>query len=415
MSGKAILILVAAFSFLFVLRGKEILDFSTSTVDNYISYYSKTNSHSIAVSGANMAASQIFINRSWKAGYKNLDFSSGKLNVTVDSFGYDNRRITSIGTYNGYKDTVIAILSPKNFAQYGNFYNSSAAWWATGDTLSGPFHINDYIQCYGNPVFLGYATTKKGVQKYNAQSKPEFLGGLETGVEIPLEFDTSQIRLAAYNNGKIFSDTTKKNKVTDVQLEFFSNGNVKYQVRIDNKAWTSPVTKPLSTLAPNGVIFIERGNLFIKGKLNGQATIVASRKGSTKAGMIHIVDDISYNKNPLTDPTSTDMLGLVAENFVQVDFDSKRGDIDIHASIYSQKDGLVIEKYDQYPGAYKMNLVGGIIGEKVRPTAKYKVIGGIPYPTNGYSYVHKFDTRFYKFVPPYFPKTKYFRVVAWYE
>ncbi|MEB2354985.1 MAG: hypothetical protein OZ915_07400, partial [Ignavibacteriales bacterium] len=65
--------------------------------------------------------------------------------------------------------------------------------------------------------------------------------------------------------------------------------------------------------------------------------------------------------------------------------------------------------------AHKMNLIGGIIGQKVQPTAKYQLVGGKYIPVKGYSYIHKFDSRFTKVTPPYFPSTKFFRVVSWYE
>src|SRR5690606_11136615 len=110
-----------------------------------------------------------------------------------------------------------------------------------------------------------------------------------------------------------------------------------------------------------------------------------------------------------------DMLGIVAENKVTVTYDNSRGDINIQGSIFSQKDGLVIEKYDQYSTAHKMNLVGGVIGQKIQPTAKYQLNNGKYVPIKGYSYVHKFDTRSTKVRPPYFLSTKYYRVVSWYE
>ncbi len=131
--------------------------------------------------------------------------------------------------------------------------------------------------------------------------------------------------------------------------------------------------------------------------------------------MIHITDDIRYNKNPLSDPTSTDMLGLIAEKNVQVDFNLTTGNLDIHASMYSQQDGLVIEDYASYPTANNMNIIGGVIGQQVRATATYAWNGSAYVPTHGYSYVHKFDERFNKTVPPFFPKTKYYKVVTWLE
>ena len=413
MGGKVSLLLIMGFSGLFGIMGQNLLNFSNEASDNFYDYYTDTRSHNIAVSGANMAANKLFVDKTWMDGWDDISIDGGSLTVTVEKFNINNRRIYSIGSYRGASDTVIVTLQPKNFAQYGNFYDENGAWWATGDTLRGPFHTNDWIRTYGRPVFLGNATTKKGVKLFNKHAHPEFHGSLESGVYIPLEFDTSIIRIAAFDNGKIFTDTTGKKKTTDVDLVLNSDGTVKYSVNIDNKGWTPDVTVPLNTLAPNGVIYVEKGNVFIKGTLNGQLSVIATGKGTE--GTIHITGDVKYNKDPRIDPTSTDMLGLIGAEKVQLDFDPTRGDIDIQASIYSQEDGLVIEKYKDYPAAHNMNLLGGVIGKELRATAEYKWDGTKYIVTNGYSYVHTFDERFYDIVPPSFPNTKYFKIVSWLE
>jgi len=417
MGGKAALLLVLGFSSLFAIMGTEMLKSANDSTDNYVNYFEQTKAHNIAVSGANMAANEIFITKYWTAGYSGLQFDNGSLSVTVDSINTFDKVITSIGEFDGVSDTVIVYLQPKNFAQYGNFYNSMAAWAATGDTFSGPFHTNDFLKCYGDPVFLGYATTQNGVDLYHndGTDHPEFHGGLQEGVFIPLEFDTSIIRQAAYTGGKIFSDTTGSNQIIDTKFVLLADGTADYSINIGSSGWSPVINEPLSTLAPNGVIYVEKGNVYIEGTLNGQVSIVASTKGNVGAGKIHITDDLRYNNNPLSDPSSTEMLGLIAERNVQVDFNLATGDLDIHASMYSQLDGLVIEDYASYPTANNMNIIGGVIGEKVRATAKYAWNGTQYVPTNGYSYVHKFDERFNKTVPPFFPKTKYYKVVAWYE
>jgi hypothetical protein len=415
MGGKVSLLLILGFSGLFGIMGQNLLNFSNEASDNFYEYYNETRSHNIAVSGANMASNKLFMDRTWMNGWDDISIDGGSLTVTVETFGTYNRRIYSIGSYRGASDTVIVTLQPKNFAQYGNFYDKNGAWWATGDTLRGPFHTNDWLRAYGTPVFLGNATTKKGVKLFNKFAHPEFHGDLDEGVEIPLEFDTSIIRIAAFDNGKIFRDTTGSNKITDVNLELNSDGTVKYSINIDKKGWTPDVTVPINTLAPNGVIYVEKGNVFIKGTLNGRLSVIATRVGTIHSGNIHITGDVKYNKDPRIDPESTDMLGLIAGEKVQLDFDPTRGDIDIHASIYSQNDGLVIEKYKDYPGAHNMNLVGGIIGKELRATAKYAWDGNKYIVTNGYSYIHTFDERFYDIVPPSFPNTKYFKIVSWLE
>ncbi len=417
MGGKVSIILVMMFSALFALFGRNILRNSVNVTENFSGYYSVTRAQSIAISGANMAINKLFLDKNWKAGFNNLAFAYGSINVKIDTFGWDDRKITSTGTYNGVTKKVEILLEPENFAMFGNFYNVFGnVWAATGDTFNGRFHANDWINCYGDPVFMGAATTTKGVKLYDKFSHPEFHGGTKVTPTIPIEFDTAAIRTAAYDNGKIFRDTTNKGKATYVDLNFLSNGNVAYKLKIGSGSWTTVKTVPLTTLAPNGVIYVEKGNIIVQGTLNGRATIVASQKGTdVNLGQIQIANTIQYEKNPLTDPSCDDMLGMVAENQVRVLFDNSRGNINIHGSIFSQKDGLVIDNYSSYTKAYNMNLVGGVIGQKVQPTAVYKLINGKYVPVNGYSYVHKYDNRFLKVRPPYFPSTKFYRVVSWYE
>jgi len=417
MGGKVSLILVMSFSVLFALFGRNILNSSVMVTENYSDYYSNARARAIAISGANLAINKLFLDKNWMAGFPTTNFSSGTFKVKIDTIGYDSRKITSVGQFYNKTKTVEIVLEPVNFSIFGNFYNVfNNVWAATGDTFQGRFHANDWINCYGDPVFMGPATTSKGVKLYDKYSHPEFLGGTKVVDPIPLQFDTSVIRIAAYTGGKVFRDTTNKGKATYLDLNFQADGNVQYKQKIGSGSWTATKTVPLTSLAPNGVIYVEKGNITVQGTLNGRATIVASQKGTDASlGQIQIANSIQYSKNPLTDPSSTDMLGMVAENLVRVLYDNSRGDINIHGSIFSQKDGLVIDNYSSYSKAYKMNLVGGVIGQKVQPTATYALKNGKYVPTNGYSYIHKFDTRFTKVRPPFFPGTKSYRVVSWYE
>ena len=88
------------------------------------------------------------------------------------------------------------------------------------------------MNCYYKPVFFGPVTTSKGIKLYNAASKPEFFGGTKITEPVPLAFDTSIIRTAAYDNGKIFRDSTGSGKLTTVDLNFLSNGDVKYRLKL---------------------------------------------------------------------------------------------------------------------------------------------------------------------------------------
>jgi len=415
MGGKVSIILVMLFSAVFAMVGRTILNRSVTMSDNFVEYYSTTRASNIAISGANIAINRLYLNKDYMDPIYG-PFSGGNIDVDIQKIGTENRRIIAEGTYNGVTKSVDILLEPENYALFGNFYNVfGGVWAATGDTFRGRFHANDWINCYGDPVFLGPATTSRGVKLYDKYSHPEFHGGTKVTDPIPLVFDTSAMRIAAYNNGKICRDTTNTGKVTTVDIKFLSNGNVTYKIKIGSGSYTPERTVPLTTLSPNGLIYVEKGNINVEGTVNGRTTLVASQKGNSTAGQVFITNSIEYAENPQLYPSSDDMMGIVAENKVTVTYNSSRGNINIYSSIFSQKDGLVIDRYADYPTAYQMKLFGGIIGQKVQPTAKYQLINGKYVPINGYSYVHYYDDRFTKVRPPFFPATKYFRVISWYE
>ncbi|MBS4035009.1 MAG: hypothetical protein KGZ85_11135, partial [Ignavibacterium sp.] len=175
--------------------------------------------------------------------------------------------------------------------------------------------------------------------------------------------------------------------------------------------WGPYITEPINTLSPNGVIFIDKGNVTMRGTVHGQVTVATSKKGGNGMGNVYIDSDIVYKDDPRTNPNSEDMLGIVCEDKIEVTFDNSRGDINIHATMFAQHDGLNIESYSSYTKINNMNILGGLIAKDTKPTASYS--GGKP--TKGYRFIHKFDDRFLKTVPPYFPTTGGLEIVSWLE
>ena len=431
MSGKASLLLVLGFSALFGLFGRNMLTSSNATVDNFSFYFNRTQANQIARSGVYIAMANInILNVNYTGGSYNL--GDGHVDVTLVTNGTNGtRRVTSVGSYGSgisqVADTIITTLRQRSYSEYGNYYNKfalssgSTVWAATGDVFDGKFHANDLIRCYGNPEFKGEVTTSKGIQLYDKFSNPIFHEGYKvTAAEIPT-IDMATLSLASAG-GKIFYDTTNANRFTDVYLKFYSNGTVDYKSKIGTGSWSTIKNVPIGSLTSKGLIYIKAGKVSVEGVLNGQVTIVATKNGSTNtdAGSVWINNSITYATDPNLDYGKTsppfscdDMLGLVAEKEVMVTYNNSRGDIDIHASIFAQDGGLRIKDYGSYSAAHDMNLVGGIIGNFVEPTAKYS--NTPPYPaTNGYRYVHKYDSRFDAWTPPYFPKRRLFVPELWY-
>lgn len=419
MVGKVSLFMVLGFSAIFMIANMNWNSIGTRAVSNMANYYEETMVHNIAVSGANIACSNLYFNKFWTPGtsFTNVSFSGGRFTISLKDTLINMKIIRCNATYLTKSKEISVLLQPSNFAKFGNFYNVFGAAAATGDTFDGPFHANDYCNVMGNPVFLGKVTCLKGLKKSPSSSNPKFLGGFESGVNIPLEFDTLGMRTKAATGGKVFMGTTAKSFI-NVQLVFNANGTVTYKTRIGSSAssydaWSSDSTKPLSTLAPNGLIYVEKGNVTMYGTLSGQATVVASKKGTTTGmGIVYIPSNMVYKYDPYLYPDSSDMLGIVAEEKVQVPYNNTRGDLNIHASMYAQTNGLVIDSLIRYTTLSSMRIFGGLIAQKTNGTANYSSSGN---PISGYRFVHKFDQRFYLSVPPSFPQTRFYEVISWKE
>lgn len=455
------MLLVIGFSLIFMSVSNNFNTLSVKSVEGYSDYFVETMAYNIAVSGANMAANQIFIDRTWEAGYSNISINGGTLNVYVSNTasgatgkikichippgnygarhtlelpasaiaahlahgdylgvcdsaqGYNAQvaTIVSEGKYGNVTKTINIELRPASYAKYGNFYATCSAQPATGDTFNGPFHVNGKLYTSGRPVFWGKVTTKSGLVMQGTPKDPKFYGGYQTGVDIPNEFDTTGMRS---NAGKVFKDTTGTGKTTDVRLYFNADGTVTYSNRIGTGSYTTPKTVPITTLAPNGLLYVEKGNIYTKGTLNGRLTIVASKKGSSGYGKVFFEDNLQYQQDPKTFPNSDDMLGIVAESDIRIqDNANTRGkDIITQASMYSvtgtvgPEDGLVTQS-----ALKSWRILGGVIAADTRVTATYSGSN----PIKGLRFVHRYDDRFMTAVPPYFPRTKYYEVVSWFE
>ncbi len=467
MGGKAAVLLVLGFSLIFLTIGYNFGNLSTRAGTNMADYYIETKAHNIAVSGANMAANELFMDKTWETGYQNLSFDGGSINVYVsnnlintsskvaichippgnpaaahtimvsshavsahlahgDYMGncgsggaVDEQMATIIseGTYNGVTKTVYVEFRPSYFSKFGNYYTSvSSAYPATGDTFSGPFHTNDRLNVWGSPVFLGKTTAKKGIKNFNKSAgDPVFNGGFESGVDVPLEFDTTGMRTAADTSGMVFKDTLNLGRPIDLKLKYDSTGSVTYSYSINNDGiWTTPQTTPISTIAPNGLIFAEKGNIYTEGVLNGKITMVASSRGNSSYGNVYFTDDLVYHDDPRTNPNSLDICGIVAEQDVRIQSNANTlgQDVNTHASMFAKKgsvgpvDALVVQ-----PFLGQWNILGGIIADDVRVTATYNSVG----PVKGLKFVHTYDKRFLRYVPPHFPHTKNYEIVSWYE
>lgn len=430
MGGKAAIFLVLGFSVIFLVIGYNFGNLSNKAVDNSSLYYEESVAHQIAISGANMALNELFNDSTWSAGYSDVSLNQGKLNVTVDD-SIKLKIITSKGTYNGYSKEVVIKLQPSSYAKFAWYVgNMSSKEFITGDTIWGPFHTQSSLNIGGDPVFMGKVTTLKGLSPDEAglASKgynPKFYGGYESGVDIPLpvNYQFDEERAAALDG--VSSGGSSYYENMDIWLTFNSDGTVTHRTGSgnDSSTYSAPITEPLSTYAPNGVIYVKKGDVYMSGTLKGKCTVVAGEASGTGSGNVYLMDDITYTTDPMTydavenkyipNNSCTDMLGILATNNVRIadnDANVNKKDIHIDASIFCAQGGVEMEN-KTVPPSGTVYLRGGMIAAKEELMSKTS--SGVI--TNGYKKHVVFDQRFMLALPPTFPNTGKLEIVSWLE
>jgi len=408
MSGKATLLLIVGFSLLFLIISKNFGDVSNRAVDNFVSYHTETVAHDIAISAANIAANQIFLDPTWDSGYSDVPFQDGHFNVQLAVLDpYKNiREITAQGTYNGKSSTVKVKFAPSKFSKFAYYSVSEGGtiWWTGSDTVWGPFHTQDYMRAYRHPVFYGKATTKKSLIYYTNQStdKPYFLGGFEQGVDLPMPTN------AVDDMEAIADDDGLKLSGHDTVYMVFDRDSLRYRFSYND----ANTVVYLPAAAPNGLIFAKDCVVRLNGIVKGQYTLGCSSTSTSGKGTIYLDDDIVFDKDPRTYPSSNDLLGICAENSVFItDNIPNRSDINIHGSIYCEKGGFGAQNYSSRPISGNINLLGGII-QNTRAAVGTFGSGGI---NHGFAKRYKYDDRLLVASPPFFPGTGGFEIVSWYE
>ncbi len=421
MGGKAILYLVMGFSLIFLVLGQNFGRISTEGVANSSEYFTNTVSHNIAVSGANMAANEVFIDPTWTAGLNNISFDGGTINVNVqilDAFK-NIRRINSVGVFQGDTSRVQITLQPSAFSKFAYYseIEPSGIWWTNGDTVWGPFHTQDYLRVAGHPVFNGKVSTKKGIQYYSNKrvDSPILNGGYQQGVDLPIPSTSiSALETAANSDGHTFTgnDTVSLSFMGD-SIRYTTSTNTTTRVGWRYVTTTVRITQTVlaSTFAPNGVIFADNAVLRVSGVVKGQYTVGVS--GSSGKGDVYLDGDVTYNTNPKTDPHSTDLLGIVANNNVWItDNSANQHDINIDAAIFCQTGGFGAQNYSSGSPRGTINLLGGITQHERRAVGTFSYGGNI---ATGYNKRYYYDNRLMYSSPPSYPNTGIFEIVSWYE
>ena len=409
--GRTSILMVIGFNIIFALMGFSLSRISAEAVKNFSNYYTNVAAHNIAASAANIAANQIFFTPNWRDGYSNVPFAGGRYSVQVRDLPQRRIQVTAravtsapnenTGMYEDKTATIVIVMQPSSFAKF-TYYSmiEGGIYWITGDTVWGPFHTQSKLTVSGSPVFQGKVTTKKGLFKSPSSSTPKFYGGYQSGVDISLPSNLNPLEQTAIDGGKYF------NSGADVNLTFNADGTVTWQ-----EGASAPVTEPITTMAPNGVILVDGANIRMKGTVNGKVTVSATGSSGLGQGNVYLDDDIVY-ATPSSDPTCDDMLGIVVDNNVIItDNAANNSDINIDASLFCRTGGLTAENYSSRPVSGSLNLRGGVQEYQRGPVGMAS--GGVI--THGFQKNFRYDQRLMTDLPPFYPTTGNYEILSWYE
>lgn len=464
--GRTAIFMVIGFSVISLYFGSQSYDVKIQAMNNAITYFENVQRTSIGSAGANFAMTKLTSDTGWKGPGKNVyyPFAGGSFSIEVKDSVYQlsQYKVVNVSTVyqgsnmDGSGTNVSAltkiVLSPSSFSKFGYFSSNdpSSITWQTGDTVFGPFHSNTYIyvsssDAIDQPVFMDKATSKSGLSPATG-SRPVFKKGhyYPTNIVMPsFAAAFQQIKNAAKDNGH-YDSAGRRNSpnwltgtpwwksspgpsVADrsydtVFLNFRSNGHLQIGLSSTNVIRSDSLKDTtLSTFAPNGVMYFEGFIVRVQGKVNGKYTIACDSvaiSGVKKGGTIIIDSSIVYNDTTTVGPsTSDDMLGLVAldsvtiaDNAYNLPLSGVQRGINIHAVIFSLKNGFGAADYATRAKNGQIRLFGGIC-QKTR-----QAVGTAGSPGTGFFKSYHHDPRLLRrIVPPLFPKTGVFEILSWFE
>ncbi len=419
--GKWSLLMVLGFSMIALNIMPRVNKRVNDAFNNFVNYQDLSVAHNIAVSAANMAANMVFESASgtmWTTGFPSTSFNGGTFTASVSKLsGVDSAdyKIVAIGNFQSVAETCTVILEPGSFARFAYFSNiEGAIQWATQDTVWGPMHTQDVMNISGSPTFFGKVTALKGTNP--TKSSANFLGGYQSGVNIPLPGDLTGLTTAATANGKVAT----ANK--DLYV-IFKKDSVKYAY-VNNKAAApsagSYTSTTLSAFTANGVVVVPSGDLHVEGTFKGKATFATTGTGHS----VYIDSSIHYNQPPAwikdntgkmvyQDTSSEDLLGICSKDSIIVsDNATNNKGINIDAVMFCLTGGFGAQDYASLPICGNLTIYGGV---QQNQRDAVGVIGGGGTITNGYQKNYNYDNRLMTTYPPSYPATGTYQIISWLE
>lgn len=338
--------------------------------------------------------------------------NSGTFEVTVQQLSagvFPTYKLISVGTYKNATKTLTLIVRSISYSRYIYLTDTelrggtTPIWFIQGDTIRGPLHTNGQLNISENPVFEGpVSSVSNSIKYYHGSSPPdnpdfrESLTLSAPNITLPTNTDilASLKTSSQQSNGLYFKGDSTVTLLSNGTMNITNDGSKQTGVANAGKKWTNHnVPVPQS-----GAFFVDNGNLNLSGILSGQLTV--GNQGSGKE--IYITNNILYANDPRTNPSSTDLLGIVSSNDVIVD-DNAPYNLEIDGYILALNKSFYVEDYTTgLKGT--LTLYGGVTQDERGAVGTFN--SGTGNRSSGYLKDYNYDQRLADNAPAFFPPAK---------
>ncbi len=300
--------------------------------------------------------------------------------------------LTSTGTYNGLTKTLVLTVQQTAMSSMAYMSNTEIhpvwgqLWWITGMTTVGPVRTNGSLNIWGSPIFDGTVTQSgPSVNYWNGGpplDNPDYVYGLTVNapsITWPAATMLPSISAAASSGGLSLTGNST--------IVFNADGTM--SVTNAAKSWVSHSM----SIPGNGAVYVQSGTVTVQGTVKGQVTVGGDSE-------VYISGNLMYATDPRTDPSSTDLLGLVAQNNVTVLAASSPSNLELDAVLVALNGSFQV---DQWWVGGKGNMIqfGSLINNYCGPTGVFDPFTGTLW--GGYMQLQYYDTRLQTLLPPAFP------------
>jgi len=368
--------------------------------------------------------------------------------VTISQVPQLNFTITSVGTFGGASKTLQLKMTWASVSKFAYWSQTEinptygVLWWVGAPGLemltTGPVQTNGQLNIFGNPIFNGpvvesnlpllagnvlgnvpnsttpnyyYGAGTTGLKSNASVIFPQGITNDAPPVTSPVQNTLGLINTVA-NDGQGMVLTGASTII------FNPSGTITVTGTVKNASGTTTATYNNKTMTPpaNGVIYVQSnsgkppkgctsnnacdGNVTVQGTVNGQLTIAADQN-------INISGNVAYNSDPRTNPNSTDMLGLVANQNITViqasAFANDGPKLEVSGVLVALQGSFQVDQWWVNMGnatTAVMDQYGSLINYVCGATGEMDLSGNL---LGGWNQIQSYDKRLGSMAPPGFP------------